>query len=430
MNYQKTLDFLFSQLPMYQRVGKQAYKKDLGNIKLLCQQLNNPQNSFRSIHIAGTNGKGSTAHILASMLQTAGYRVGLYTSPHYVDFRERIKINGTYISKKAVVEFVASNKQFFSKIKPSFFEMTVAMAFDYFNYKNVDIAIIETGLGGRLDSTNIIKPVFSIVTNIGMDHESMLGDTLEKIANEKAGIIKSGIPVIIGERDPETDHVFIKKAKKEKAEINFVQDVIQSRLLRTSMNKAVYSTKSDSHPFLNLEELTLDLTGNYQKHNLNNALVAAQLLKKADFKISEKHIRKACSTVQETTKIKGRWQIINESPLTICDSGHNVDGLRYIVKALKEINKRRLHFVFGSVNDKDLNKILPLLPKDALYYFCRANIPRGLDADELMRVARSFQLYGQSYISVNEALNVATKEARKDDCIFIGGSIFVVAEVV
>ncbi|BDS13428.1 bifunctional folylpolyglutamate synthase/dihydrofolate synthase [Aureispira anguillae] len=429
MNYQATIQYLFRQLPMFQRVGKQAFKKDLGNIIALCDHLGQPQQNFKSVHIAGTNGKGSTAHILAAILQTAGYKVGLYTSPHYRDFRERIKINGTYITEQAVVDFVADNKSYFEALKPSFFEMTVAMAFNYFSQEKVDIAIIETGLGGRLDSTNIIQPLLSIITNIGMDHEAMLGNTLPLIATEKAGIIKPNTPVLIGETNSETAPVFLQKAKQENSPITFVDQVIKAELVALNQQKATYAISSASYK-LNIEQLHLDLTGNYQQHNLKNALLASQFLANHQFNISPEHIQKACANVQGISKILGRWQVLSQAPLTICDSGHNEHGLKYIAQALNDLKKQQIHFVFGTVNDKDLEKVFPLLPQQAIYYFCKANVPRGLDAQKLQQSAKKYGLAGDHYPSVAEAFAHAQKQAKAEDCVFIGGSIFVVAEVV
>lgn len=429
MNYQETIQWLFSQLPMFQRVGNQAFKKDLGNIIALCEQLGQPQSQFKSIHIAGTNGKGSTAHILAAILQTAGYKVGLYTSPHYKDFRERIKINGSYISEQAVIEFVANNKTAFQEIRPSFFEMTVAMAFDYFHKEAVDIAIIETGLGGRLDSTNVLSPLLSIITNIGMDHEAMLGNTLPLIAGEKAGIIKPNTPVLIGETHPETAPVFIEKAAKEAAPILFVDEVVEAQLMERNHQTAQYNITSQAYD-LDFQALLFDLTGTYQIHNLKTALLATFFLSKENFLINPAHIRAACADVQNISKLLGRWQVLSESPLTICDSGHNGHGLQYTIQALEELNKEQVHFVFGTVNDKDLSKVFPLLPKEALYYFCKAAIPRGLDANTLREAAKEYGLKGGVYPSVGAAFEAAQARAGEHDCVFVGGSIFVVGEVV
>lgn len=428
MNYQETIQWLFSQLPMFQRVGNKALKKDLGNITILCEHLGQPQDQFKSVHLAGTNGKGSTAHILSAILQTAGYKVGLYTSPHYRDFRERIKINSNYISEQAVVDFVETNKLAFQEIKPSFFEMTVAMAFDYFHKEKVDIAIIETGLGGRLDSTNIITPLLSIITNIGMDHEAMLGNTLPLIAGEKAGIIKPNVPVIIGESHLETAPVFIEKATKENANIIFVDKVVEAQVIERNHQKSVYNITSKSYN-LDFQKLLFDLTGTYQIHNLKTALLATTFLQKENFNITPTHIRTACSDVQNISKLLGRWQVLSESPLSICDSGHNGHGLQYTINALEELNKEQVHFVFGSVKDKDLSKVFPLLPKNAIYYFCKADIPRGLDAATLQQLAKEQGLNGRAYPSVRAAFEMAQAQAGADDCVFVGGSIFVVGEV-
>lgn len=428
MNYKEAIKWLFDQLPIFQRVGKQAFKKNLGNITALCTHLGQPQAQLKSVHIAGTNGKGSTAHILAAILQTAGYKVGLYTSPHYRDFRERIKVNGEYISEQQVASFVTNNKSYFEALKPSFFEMTVAMAFNHFHQEQVDIAVIETGLGGRLDSTNILKPLLSIITNIGMDHEAMLGNTLPLIAEEKAGIIKKNTPVLIGETHPETAPVFIQKAAEENAPITFVDQVLQAKKIAQKHRVVTYEISSETYP-LNIKQLDLDLIGNYQQHNLKNALVATQFLRK-QFNISNKQIKTACANVQGIVKILGRWQIMAESPLTICDSGHNEHGLKYVAQALQELDKEQLHFIFGTVSDKDLAKVLTILPQDAIYYFCKANIPRGLDAKTLQIEAKKFGLDGKSFDSVKEAFEAANTAASKKDCIFVGGSIFVVAEVI
>lgn len=430
MTYNETINYLFSQLPMFQRIGAQAFKKDLSNTLALCAHLGEPQKTFPTIHVAGTNGKGSTAHILAAILQTAGYKVGLYTSPHYRDFRERIKINGQYMSEEAVVDFVAQNKDFFEELKPSFFEMTVAMAFDYFRAEKVDIAVIEVGLGGRLDSTNVITPLLSIITNIGFDHEAFLGNTLPLIAGEKAGIIKAQIPVIIGETAPETAPVFLAKAKEENAPIFFADQIIKTHLKNNSHYQAVYDIQCDNYPELNLSELKLDLVGNYQQHNIKNVLLATQFLAKERFNIKKEHIYTACANVQGISNILGRWQILSENPLTIADSGHNEHGLRYVVEALKQLNKKQIHFVFGAVNDKDLEKVFNLLPKDAIYYFCKADIPRGLDAQILQENAQKYGLNGKSYSSVKEAFKTAQQATGVEDCVFVGGSIFVVAEII
>ncbi len=398
MDYKDTLDYLFSQLPMYQRAGEAAYKKDIGNIIEACTILDNPHKKFKSIHIAGTNGKGSTAHIISSILQEEGYTVGLYTSPHLKDFRERIRINGIMISENDVINFVSKNKKQFEKIKMSFFEYTVALAFNHFA-NNVDIAIIETGLGGRLDSTNIINPEVSIITNIGYDHINLLGNTLEKIAFEKAGIIKQSVPIVIGRTQKETKNIFLETAVKKGAPISFSK-------------KYNYTTKS--------------LKGNYQTENINTAISALKIL---DWKVSEENIIKGLDNIFTNTGIRGRWEQLKNEPLTICDTGHNKDGISNIIRQIEKINYRKLHFVFGSVNDKDLDEILRILPKDASYYFCHAQINRALNSDILKRQALNHKLRGNSFTTVSNAYKAALKSAEKEDLIFIGGSTFVVAEV-
>jgi len=397
MNYKDTLKYLFSQLPMYQRTGAAAYKKDIGNIIAACNFLGNPQEKFKSIHIAGTNGKGSTAHIIASIMQEAGFKTGLYTSPHLKDFRERIKINGKKITKEDVINFVKKNKEDFEKIKMSFFEYTVALAFNHFEKEKVDIAIIETGLGGRLDSTNIISPKISIITNIGYDHMNLLGNTLEKIAIEKGGIIKEKTPVIIGRKQKEIKHVFEKIASKK--------------------NTTILYTKQ-SEVKLNVPD--------YQKENISTAISAIKIL---NWKIGDKHIKDGIENVQLNTGLRGRWENLSENPKVICDTGHNIDGLSNVINQLKKINFNKLHIVFGTVNDKDTNKILELLPKEAKYYFCAAKIDRALDATELKNKSAKFNLKGDSFNSVKEAYQKSISNAKQDDLIFIGGSTFVVAEV-
>ena len=399
MKYEEGLNYLFSKLPMYQRTGAAAYKKDIGNIIKACKILDNPQNKFKSIHIAGTNGKGSTAHMLASIFQEAGYKTGLYTSPHLKDFRERIKIDGQLISEKDTLDFILKNKNQYEKIEMSFFEYTVAMAFDYFANENVDIAIIETGLGGRLDSTNIISPEISIITNIGYDHTNLLGNSLEEIAKEKAGIIKKNTPVIIGRKQKETEHIFKSEAKEKNSSIHFC---------KKNLN---YST---------------DLKGEYQKENLNTALQAMKIL---NLNIDDGIISKGLNNVVKNTGLNGRWQTIAKKPLTICDTGHNEDGIKNNIKQLKKLKFNKLHFVFGTVNDKDLRKILRLLPVNAQYYFCSANIERSLNSEKLLEESKNFKLLGERYESVIEAYHSAQSNAKMDDLIFIGGSTFIVAEV-
>ena len=407
MNYESTLDYLFSQLPMYQRIGASAYKANLDNTIKLLAELNHPETKFKSIHVAGTNGKGSTSHMLASIFQTAGYKTGLYTSPHLKDFRERIKINGVCIPKKNVTDFVEKNRVFFDEINPSFFEMTVALAFDYFAKEQVDIAIIEVGMGGRLDSTNVILPLLSVITNIGLDHTQFLGDTIEKIAVEKAGIIKPGIPVVIGETNPQTAPVFLEIAKQNGSEIRF----------------------ADQHIYL--ENVTSDLIGIYQKKNMQTVLSAIKIMEKYNYaSLPEIAIRKGLANVKKNTGLLGRWQIIGEKPLIICDTGHNEDGIKEILRQLSQTPHRHLHAVFGAVNDKDITSILSILPKDATYYFCKPNLPRALNERDLQEQAQKFNLQGNAFSTVAEAFETAKKSACPADLIWVGGSTFVVAEVV
>jgi dihydrofolate synthase / folylpolyglutamate synthase len=405
MNYQETIHWMFNQLPMYQLQGASAYKKDLGNTQLLMDYLGNLQEKTKCIHVAGTNGKGSTSHLLASVLQEAGYKVGLYTSPHLKDFRERIKINGKEISEVFVCEFIEKNKTFFEEKDMSFFEMTVGLAFGYFEKEKVDIAIIEVGLGGRLDATNIIMPLISVITNIGMDHVQFLGDTLEKIAFEKAGIIKPNIPVVIGEYIPETLPVFLAKAKEFESEIYFASDVIK-----------------ESYPSM--------LLGDYQVHNIKTVIQTIRVLQsQKEFVVSEQNLREGLMQVLKNTGLQGRWQQLAEKPLVICDTAHNKHGLEIVLKQIQKQEFDQLHFVFGVVNDKDLESILGLFPKNAIYYFCKPNIPRGLDAQLLQEKSQSYGLMGNAYSSVTEAYQEAKRNAKETDFVFIGGSTFVVAEI-
>ncbi|MFT6935944.1 MAG: dihydrofolate synthase/folylpolyglutamate synthase [Saprospiraceae bacterium] len=428
--YQQTLDYLYTQLPMFQRVGKTAFKKDLTNIRKLCEALGNPFEKYPTIHIAGTNGKGSTTHLLAAMFQVTGLKVGVYTSPHYRDFRERIKINGEYISEQEVVEFVENHKLLFEKIQPSFFEITVAMAFEHFARHSVDIAIIETGLGGRLDSTNIITPILSIITNISFDHQNMLGDTLPLIAGEKAGIIKSNVPVVIGETHDETQGVFLKKAIQENAPISFADSFYTAVPLKNDGIKSYYEVRELGHYGLVYNNLEFDLAGNYQTKNLITAIHAAEVLQSLGWKFSDADIMTAMANVRSLTKMIGRWEVLNKNPLTIADSGHNEDGIQQVVLQISTMEFKELHFVLGMVNDKDQVKVLKLLPKNALYYFCKPDIPRGLDANILQEKAAECGLMGEVYDSVKEALQSATEDATSEDLIFVGGSTFVVAEVI
>ena len=390
MTYQDTLDWMFSQLPMYQRQGKVAFKKDLSNTLVLAEYLNNPERNFKSIHIAGTNGKGSTSHMLASVLQEAGYKVGLYTSPHLKDFRERIRINGKVIRKQFVTGFIERNKLFFEVNSLSFFEMTVGMAFEYFAEEKVDIAVIEVGLGGRLDSTNIIIPEVSVITNIGLDHTRFLGNTLDAIAFEKGGIIKRNIPVVIGETQKETVSVF-------------------KDLARTNNSKIVFA---DQEVF---EVYESDLLGNYQSKNAKTTIQAIKELKIKGFKVSEQHLKEGLLKTVVNTGLLGRWQVIGEKPKVVCDAGHNREGLSYVMNQIHNETYKALHIVLGVVNDKDLSTIIDLFPKKATYYFCKPNIPRGLNANELMRIFTRNRLMGEVHDSVNEAYKSALKNASHND---------------
>ena len=402
MTYQQTLDYLFDRLPMYQRLGAEAYKADIGNIITASQHLNNPHKKFKSIHVAGTNGKGSTSHLLASVLQEADYSVGLYTSPHLKDFKERITINGQMIKETEVISFVSNNKSFFETLELSFFELTVALAFDYFAKQKVDIAVIETGLGGRLDSTNIISPELAIITNISLDHTNLLGDTIEKIAKEKAGIIKENTPIIIGRKQKETTEIFIKIAEEK-----------QAKLIYASANNK-YKT---------------DLKENYQKENVSTTLAAITQLQAMNWNICEDNIINGIGNTLKNTAFMGRWQTLGEHPLIICDMGHNEDGIKQVTQQIAKLHYNKLHFVFGVVKDKNIDTILSLLPEDAQYYFCQANIDRAMEAGELAKKAIKLGLKGTSHTSVKQALENAKKNAMKDDFIFVGGSTFVVAEV-
>ena len=402
MTYKETLDWMFAQLPMYQQKGPKAYKGKLKNSLSLAAHLKNPHLNFKSIHVAGTNGKGSSSHMLASVLQEAGYKVGLYTSPHMKDFRERIKINGRPISQKSVIEFIEKNKAFLETNKLSFFEMSVGMAFDYFSRKKVSIAIIEVGLGGRLDATNIITPEASLITNIGLDHTDLLGHTIELISREKAGIIKEEVPLVISEYQEEIAPVFEEIAKERNSEL-------------------VYADKED------LEEYKTSLFGSYQNRNIKGVLATIKLLK--GFNISQEHIRRGLMKVIENTGLLGRWQILQENPKVVCDMAHNSEGLTLVLEQVKLQKFKTLHIVLGFVKEKNLDVILPLFPKDAIYYLARPDIPRGLDVEILMKKASEFGLKCTTYDSIPMAYKAAGKKANKDDFIYIGGSTFTVAEV-
>lgn len=434
MDYKATLDYLYSQLPMFSRTGAAAMTKDLSNTIALCSLLDNPQHKFKSIHVGGTNGKGSTSHMLAAVLQTAGYKTGLYTSPHLRDFRERVRINGEMIPEQDVVDFVARYQADFETIHPSFFEMTVGLAFDHFARAKVDIAVIEVGLGGRLDSTNIITPLLSIITNIGWDHMNLLGNTLPLIAEEKAGIIKPRVPVIIGEYQPQVADVFIKKANHIGTSISFASEIwdVEAESLEAANLINVTAREKINTPESELQTLNLqlDLTGTYQLKNLKTVLSAIKELNIQGFRITTEHIQTGLKQVRALTGLNGRWQVLGHDPLTICDTGHNPDGIQEVLKNISATPYRELHFVLGMVNDKDITKVLAMLPPFATYYFCRPDIPRGLAAEELKNQANDAGLQGETYPSVMSALIAARYAAQKDDLIFIGGSTFVVAEVV
>jgi dihydrofolate synthase/folylpolyglutamate synthase len=437
MNYPETLEYLYAHLPMFSRLGTAAMTKDLSKTIELCAILENPENKFKSIHIAGTNGKGSTSHMLAAILQLAGYKTGLYTSPHLKDFRERIRINGEMISEGIVIGFVKEQQQHIEEIEPSFFEVTVGMAFEYFAKQAVDIAVIEVGLGGRLDSTNIITPLLSVITNIGFDHMNLLGNTLPEIAAEKAGIIKTGIPVVIGERKNETADVFIQKAKDCRSEIRFASDEWDVKKLE-SVEFEVDGLRSD---FLDLEvnshiytsanlHIQLDLAGSYQTKNLATVLSAVEELRIQGFNITEDHIKLALKQVQTLTGLHGRWETLSRDPLVICDTGHNEDGILEVLKNISEVQYDKLHMVIGMLKDKDIHKILALLPQNAIYYFCSPDLERAKPSGELKQEAADFGLYGQSYPTVAAALEASKQSAGTEDLIFIGGSTFVVAEII
>jgi dihydrofolate synthase/folylpolyglutamate synthase len=404
MDYNETVNWMFKQLPVYQHQGASAYKADLTNTLLLSEYLHHPERKIKCIHVAGTNGKGSTSHMLASIFMEAGYKTGLYTSPHLKDFRERIKIDGKEIAEEFVVDFIKNHKPFFENHDLSFFEMTVGLAFDYFAKEEVDIAIIETGLGGRLDSTNIITPLLSVITNIGMDHTQFLGNTIESIAREKAGIIKPGIPVVIGEYTDQTKKVFYEKARETHSEIYFASDLVT-------------------------QDYTSDLVGNYQFQNKKTVIQAVRLLQGQHFNISEAHINKGLAHVVDNTGLHGRWQQLRSNPKVICDTAHNKHGLEVVMKQVSKEKFEKLHVVLGVVNDKDLDEILPLFPTTASYYFCKPNLPRGLDAEILKQAASKYDLKGTTYNSVSEAYEYALGCAKKNDFIYVGGSTFVVAEI-
>ncbi len=396
---------MFAKLPMYQNIGASAYKEDISNIISICDHLDNPQNKFKSIHVGGTNGKGSTSHMLSSILQESGYKVGLYTSPHLVDFRERIRINGEMISKESVEYFMNQNLNFFDGNNFSFFEMTVGLAFSYFNNQNVDIAIIEVGMGGRLDSTNIINPILSIITNISIDHTKFLGNNITKIAHEKAGIIKPGIPVVIGETQEEIKDIFIETARENSTEISFADN---------------FKTK----------EYDCDLKGEYQTKNISTVKHAITKIQSMGYKINDSNIEKGLSNVVKNTSLMGRWQVIQTNPLVVCDTGHNEAALKELVAQIISMNHSKYHFILGFSNDKNIQKISNIFPKNGSYYFVKPNVGRGMDADEVKKIFSLNKRFGDSFKSSKEALSEACKNAKQNDFVFIGGSTFVVSEIV
>ncbi|MBW6498002.1 MAG: bifunctional folylpolyglutamate synthase/dihydrofolate synthase [Bacteroidales bacterium] len=432
MNYQETLEYLFSQLPMFHRIGPAAYKANLDNTLALSQHLGKPETKFRSIHIAGTNGKGSVANMLASVLQQQGYKTGLATSPHLKDFRERIRINGQMIPKREVAAFVSQHRHFFEKLNPSFFEITIALTFDYFARQQVDIAVIETGLGGRLDSTNIVSPEICIITNIGLDHMNLLGDTLPKIAAEKAGIIKEGVPVVIGKFQPEIHHVFEEVAAGKNAPLLLAKDYFEPALaeIKEYLGQPLQQISFQS-PSGERKTFATDLMGSYQEENLAAVLTTVALLNRQDnISVSDNALREGLCRVQQNTGFKGRWFQIGKRPRIIVDTGHNMDGLQLVIKQLSKLNFEKLHIVLGMVDDKDISGVLSLFPQTAKYYFCKPNVPRGLDVQKLAAKARELGLHGEPYPSVKMALQAAKGRAAARDLIFVGGSTFVVAEVV
>ena len=426
MNYDQAIHFLYDKLPMFSRVGSQAYRPGLDNIKHICAYLGNPEDKFKSIHIAGTNGKGSTSHLLSAALQCANYKTGLYTSPHLKNFTERIRINGVEVPQNFIADFVSTHLDFIENCQASFFEVTTAMAFDYFAKEKVEIAVIETGLGGRLDSTNIINPILSIITNISYDHKEILGDTLEKIATEKAGIIKKNIPIIISEPQKEVEHIFISKSKLENAPIYFTND-IQIYNISYQQNTQIIDIKVNNEAYLT--NIQVGLGGKYQLNNLKGVIKAIQILNNLTFKISELNAIKALLEVKVLTGLKGRWQYLSNSPTIICDTGHNESGIREILSQLKTMEYDKLWMILGFVNDKDISTILALLPKEANYIFCAASIPRALLAHELAEKASQFGLNGYIIFDVNEAINFTKAKSNPNDLIFVGGSTFVVAEI-
>ncbi len=427
MTYAETLDFLYTKLPMFSRVGSSAFKKDLTNTIILLEHLENPHQKFKSIHVGGTNGKGSVSHMMASVLQTAGYKTGLYTSPHIHDFRERIKINGVLADEFFVIEFVEKISGLIDQVKPSFFEITVAMAFDYFAQKKVDIAVIEVGLGGRLDSTNVIDPVLSVITNIGFDHMNMLGDSLSEIAFEKSGIIKENTPVVVGERNAESDEVFLQAAALHDSDILFAEDIYATTNYQWKQNQLIVEVQNQL--IQNDHQFKLDLSGIYQIKNVCTVLSAFDVLYDKGFIIKDDIIKEGLANVVTNTGLTGRWQVIHKEPLIVLEVAHNEDGIQQMLKHINELSFQNLHIIFGIVKDKDTEAILQLFPPQAKYYFTQADIPRALPASEVKFTADNLNLTGEVFINVNEALQNVLSVAGKEDVIIVCGSIFLIAEV-
>ena len=424
--YEATLNFLYENLPMFQRIGAAAIKPDLKNTLILCEVLGNPQLKFKSIHVGGTNGKGSTSHMLASIFQSAGFKTGLYTSPHLKSFTERIRINGHEVSKDYVVDFVNRILPMIHTVKPSFFEITVAMAFDYFALEKVDIAVVEVGLGGRLDSTNVITPALSVITNIGWDHMDLLGDSLEKIAGEKAGIIKPRIPVVISERQHDVENIFMEKASAMDSPLYFASDLLNASM-QSENGLVTFDVFENGAPVF--QDLALPLQGVYQQKNILGVLQAVKVLQAQGWQISRQHVRSGLENVISQTGLKGRWQVLNRIPMIVCDTGHNLDGMKEVLRQIKMQAYQNLFFVFGMVKGKDISTILELLPKDAYYFFCEAKIPRAVNASSLFQHALEYQLRGEVVPDVNDAIHHARRKAGDQDMIFIGGSTYIVAEI-
>jgi dihydrofolate synthase/folylpolyglutamate synthase len=429
MTYKETIEYLYSQLPMFHHVGKTAYKANLDNIIKLTEAIGNPQHKFKSIHVAGTNGKGSVCHMLASVLQEAAYKTGLFTSPHLIDFRERIRINGKLITEEFIISFVKEKKHLLDTIKPSFFEMTAAMAFDYFAREGIEIAVLETGLGGRLDATNIVNPIVTAITNISFDHTDILGDTLELIAEEKAGIIKPNVPVVIGETASETRQLFVTKAKLNNAKLVFAEDLfsVENSSISYPDKQTINIKKSEKHKSI---QYKIDLLGNYQTKNLVTVLAIIDEIRKSGITISEQAEFAGLEKTAHNTGLMGRWQILGKNPLIIADTGHNIEGLKAVMKQLKKLPFKKLLMVYGMVKDKDVRAALSVLPKNAVYFFTKASIPRALNEQILFQEGKMMYLTGKPFTTVKEALEAAKKQATSEDCIYIGGSTFVVGEAI